>query len=66
MKEDKEMLHMFACSQGITKQKVRAYEILAHFILIDWVYEFIIYPTWKHMSRPSVQVNLKHIISQVE
>jgi len=32
-------------SQGIKKQKVRAYKILAHFILIKLVYEFIIYPT---------------------
>ncbi len=45
IKEDTEMVHMFACSQGIKKQKVQAYEILTHFILIEWVYEFIIYPT---------------------
>jgi hypothetical protein len=45
MKEDKEMVHMFACSQGIKKQKVRAYKIIVHFILIEWVYELIIYPT---------------------
>jgi hypothetical protein len=45
MKEEKEMVHIFACSQGIKKQKVRAYKILAHSILIKLVYEFIIYPT---------------------
>jgi hypothetical protein len=62
MKEDKEMVHMFACSQGIKKQKFQAYEILTHFILIEWVYEFIIYPTRKHMNRPWVQVNLIYIL----
>jgi hypothetical protein len=61
---EKEMVHMFASSQGIKKQKVRAYKILSHFILIKLVYEFIIYPTWKHMSRPWVQVNLIYILGE--